>query len=219
MSLNTYLLEGAYLEAMLQLEKEKLELERTFSTLLRWAMCGPREGAIGSVGVRDMLVHQVQWDEATSIVRSKRVSPWEIQTYTSRPVSKGHRISDHTGNSVANASQSAGLILDSRTMILLFLCVQLPDIPCLKSNGALKSGVRLRVYDLRVLYLIFCSKVYTKTNVVCCLTFDAISPGVSTTTQRLILVTPDKAVHGKVNSFVEMADRRKDEEEKGQDYT
>ncbi|GKE37030.1 hypothetical protein Tco_1460435, partial [Tanacetum coccineum] len=32
---NTNLREGAYLEAMLQLEKEKRELERTFSTLLR----------------------------------------------------------------------------------------------------------------------------------------------------------------------------------------
>ncbi|GKD02235.1 hypothetical protein Tco_1177209, partial [Tanacetum coccineum] len=46
--------------------------------------------------------------------------------------------------------------------IRLFLCVQLSDIPCLKSNGSLKSGVHLRVYALRVLYLIFCSKVYVQ---------------------------------------------------------
>ncbi|GJV91868.1 hypothetical protein Tco_1539681 [Tanacetum coccineum] len=128
-------MEGAYLEAMLQLEKEKLELERTFSTLLS----GPREGAteIGSAGVRDVLVHQVTLLEYCAYVVAKRM---------------------------------------------------LGDVDLGSSNKAAAEA------DCNIVQ-------YTKTNVVCCLTFDAISPSVSTTTQRLILITPDKAVHGLDDPF------------------
>ncbi|GJZ92750.1 hypothetical protein Tco_0664815, partial [Tanacetum coccineum] len=95
----------------------------------------------------------ILWDEATSIVRSERVSPWEIETYTSRPI---------IFNKLGSTDELIFLVNQQALYILLFLCVQLLDIPCLKSNDALESGVRLRVYALRVLYLIFCSKVYVQ---------------------------------------------------------
>nr|GEX72479.1 hypothetical protein [Tanacetum cinerariifolium] len=125
--------------------------------------------------------------------RDTRSSGMKPHPYQSAGLILDSRTMIHT--SVSDSS----LILDSRTMIhpsvsdsstftharpvlkepamwfvqiLLFLCVQLLDI----SSKA--------------------TKVYAKTNVICCLTFDAISHVVSTTAQRLILITPDKAVHG-----------------------